>query len=251
MPHLRDLRARGVCAGQEALRRTQAHFHAHRLRDGPAEAGHPYTAHPRCLALASWLNTLSAVVHPIVGGRSACSSSPVCREHPQRDTEAAVIDGASELKTFNRIVFPMIKPGVGALAIFTFINSWNDYFMQLIMLSSTKNLTISLGIAKMAENSTDSRLIMAGAAFAAVPIIIVFHFPENILPRGSRWALSRADTQGVKTMKARDLNKYQDLPCLLRMLRRRRRGIARPCTGVHGIPHREGCKRPLCRRFVR
>ena len=49
----------------------------------------------------------------------------------------------------------MIKPGVGALAIFTFINSWNDYFMQLIMLSSTKNLTISLGIAKMqAENST-------------------------------------------------------------------------------------------------
>ena len=47
--------------------------------------------------------------------------------------------------------------------------------MQLIKLSSTKNLTISLGIAKMqAENSTDFGLIMPGAAFAAVPIIIVF-----------------------------------------------------------------------------
>lgn len=63
--------------------------------------------------------------------------------------EAAQIDGASEAKTFLQIVVPMIKPGIGALAIFTFINSWNDYFMQLIMLSSTSNLTISLGIAKL------------------------------------------------------------------------------------------------------
>ena len=47
--------------------------------------------------------------------------------------------------------------------------------MQLIMLSSTSNLTISLGIAKLqAENATDFGLIMAGAALAAVPIIIVF-----------------------------------------------------------------------------
>ena len=69
--------------------------------------------------------------------------------------EAAQIDGASEAKTFLQIVVPMIKPGIGALAIFTFINSWNDYFMQLIMLSSTSNLTISLGIAKLqAENAT-------------------------------------------------------------------------------------------------
>jgi multiple sugar transport system permease protein len=69
----------------------------------------------------------------------------------------------------------MVKPGIGALAIFTFINSWNDYFMQLIMLTSNSNLTISLGIATMqAENSTDYGLIMAGAALASVPIILVF-----------------------------------------------------------------------------
>ena len=104
---------------------------------------------------------------------------------PSEILEAARIDGASELKTFNWIVFPMIKPGVGALAIFTFINSWNDYFMQLIMLSSTKNLTISLGIAKMqAENSTDFGLIMAGAAFAAVPIIIVFLIFQKYFTKG-------------------------------------------------------------------
>ena len=94
---------------------------------------------------------------------------------PGEMLEAARIDGASELRTFTSVVVPMIKPGIGALAIFTFINSWNDYFMQLIMLTSSSNLTISLGIATMqAENSTDFGLIMAGAALAAVPIIIVF-----------------------------------------------------------------------------
>ena len=83
------------------------------------------------------------------------------------------------------IVLPMVKPGIGALAIFTFINSWNDYFMQLIMLSSTSNLTISLGIAKLqAENSTDFGLIMAGAALAAVPIIIIFLIFQKYFTKG-------------------------------------------------------------------
>ena len=99
--------------------------------------------------------------------------------------EAARIDGASEAKTFISIVLPMVKPGIGALAIFTFINSWNDYFMQLIMLSSTSNLTISLGIAKLqAENSTDFGLIMAGAALAAVPIIIIFLIFQKYFTKG-------------------------------------------------------------------
>ena len=99
--------------------------------------------------------------------------------------EAARIDGASEARTFVSIVLPMVKPGIGALAIFTFINSWNDYFMQLIMLSSTSNLTISLGIAKLqAENSTDFGLIMAGAALAAVPIIIIFLIFQKYFTKG-------------------------------------------------------------------
>ena len=94
---------------------------------------------------------------------------------PGEMLEAARIDGAGEALTFVKIVLPMVTPGIGALAIFTFINSWNDYFLQLIMLSSRNNLTISLGIAKLqAEMSNDFGLIMAGAALAAIPIIAVF-----------------------------------------------------------------------------
>ncbi len=131
-------------------------------------------------------NTLSAVVYPIVGWPFGVFLIKQFAEGvPGEVLEAARIDGAGELRTFTQIVFPMIKPGVGALAIFTFINSWNDYFMQLIMLSSTRNLTISLGIAKMqAENSTDYGLIMAGAALAAVPIIIVFLIFQKYFTKG-------------------------------------------------------------------
>lgn len=99
--------------------------------------------------------------------------------------EAAKIDGANEWKTFYTIALPLIKPGIGALAIFTFINSWNDYFMQLIMLTSTKNLTISLGIAKLqAENATDFGLIMAGASLAAIPIIVIFLIFQKYFTKG-------------------------------------------------------------------
>ncbi|MEG1241241.1 MAG: carbohydrate ABC transporter permease, partial [Oscillospiraceae bacterium] len=98
---------------------------------------------------------------------------------------AARIDGAGELTTFFQVVFPMIKPGVGALAIFTFVNSWNDYFLQLIMLMDRKALTISLGIAKLqSEMSSDFGLIMAGAALAAIPIVTVFLLFQKYFTQG-------------------------------------------------------------------
>ena len=92
---------------------------------------------------------------------------------------------ASELKTFSTVVLPMVKPGVGALAIFTFINSWNDYFMQLVMLPSGNNFTMPLGIASLqAETSIDMGLLMAGAALASVPIIIVFLLFQKYFTQG-------------------------------------------------------------------
>ena len=131
-------------------------------------------------------NTIWAVIFPIVGWPFGVFLIKQFAEGiPGEMMEAAKIDGANEWKTFTSIAYPMIKPGVGALAIFTFISSWNDYFMQLIMLSITSNLTIYLGIAKLqAENATDFGLIMAGAALAAVPIILVFLMFQKYFTKG-------------------------------------------------------------------
>lgn len=129
---------------------------------------------------------LWSVIFPIVGWPFGVFLMKQFSEGiPGEILEASRIDGAGEWKTFSQIALPMIKPGIGALAIFTFINSWNDYFMQLIMLSSTDMLTISLGIAKMqGENSTDFGLIMAGATIAAIPILIVFFIFQKYFTKG-------------------------------------------------------------------
>lgn len=104
---------------------------------------------------------------------------------PKELLEAAKIDGCNELQIFTNIVLTMVKPGIGALAIFTFINTWNDYFLQLIMLSSRQNLTLQLGIATLqAELSTNYGVLMAGATFSAIPIIIVFVMFQRSFTQG-------------------------------------------------------------------
>lgn len=131
-------------------------------------------------------DTLWSVIFPIVGWPFGVFLMKQFSEGiPGEILEAVRIDGAGEIKTFTTVVFPMIKPGVGALAIFTFINCWNDYFMQLIMLTNTNVLTSALGIAKMqGQFGTDYGLLMAGAAMASVPIIIVFLIFQKYFTKG-------------------------------------------------------------------
>ena len=81
----------------------------------------------------------------------------------------------------------MVKPGISALAIFTFISAWNDYFMQLIMLDSNNFYTIALGISTLqSETSIDMGILMAGAALASGAHYRGFPlFPEIFYPGGN------------------------------------------------------------------
>ena len=140
----------------------------------------------RLMSSIDMYDNIWAVIFPLVGWPFGVFLLKQFAEGiPTEMVEACRIDGASEWRTFTDVMFPMIKPGVGALAIFTFINSWNDYFMQLIMLTSTSNLTISLGIATMqGEVVVDYGLLMAGSALASVPIIIVFLIFQKYFTKG-------------------------------------------------------------------
>ena len=131
-------------------------------------------------------DTAWAVIFPIVGWPFGVFLLKQFAEGiPTEMMEACRIDGANEWRTFTDVIFPMIKPGVGACAIFTFISAWNDYFMQLIMLTSSHKLSIAVGIATMqGESSTDYGLLMAGAALASVPIIIVFLIFQKYFTKG-------------------------------------------------------------------
>ncbi|MFR2847200.1 MAG: carbohydrate ABC transporter permease [Hungatella hathewayi] len=124
--------------------------------------------------LKSVWGSMFAVILPVVGWPFGVFMMKQFSENI-RSSPGGLIDGAGELTIFINVAFPIIKPGFGALAIFTFINSWNEYPLQLVMLTQNESKTIALGIAsKLSEMSNDFGLIMAGAALASVPIIIVF-----------------------------------------------------------------------------
>ena len=121
-------------------------------------------------------NTMAAAILPAIGWPFGIFLMKQFSENiPNELLEAAKVDGSSEFGTFIKIVIPMVKSGIAALAIFTFISSWNDYFLQLIMLTSRDNLTLQLGLATLqGEFSSDYGVLMAGAALSALPIIAIF-----------------------------------------------------------------------------
>ncbi len=131
-------------------------------------------------------NTLWGVILPTVGWPFGVFLMKQFSETvPDEMLEAAKIDGATEALTFTQIVLPLIKPGIGALAIFTFISTWNDYFLQLIMLTESRVQTLSLGIAKtMAEFNINMGPLIAGGVLSAVPILTVFLIFQKYFTRG-------------------------------------------------------------------
>ena len=94
---------------------------------------------------------------------------------PDSLREAAKIDGASEARVFVQIFFPLVLPGVAALCILMFVQNWNDYLWQLIQLTKDSAKTIQIGVASMQnEQMPDYGLNMAGAVYAAAPLVVIF-----------------------------------------------------------------------------
>ena len=135
-----------------------------------------------------WIDSYKALILPAVGWPfGVFLMKQFSQSVPNELLESARIDGCGELKTFINIVLPIIKPGIGALAIFTFIASWNDYFSQLIFTNSEMMKTLPLGVAAMAQSaefSLNYGLLMAGALLASLPMIIVFLMFQNYFTQG-------------------------------------------------------------------
>lgn len=108
--------------------------------------------------------------------------------------EAARIDGASEIRIFHKIVFPIMMPGVATMSIGAFIGSWNSYLIPLITLVSDNKATLPVMIAKL-NSSTDiaanQGAIYMAVAVSVVPIIIAFCF-------FSKYIISSITAGGVK-----------------------------------------------------
>ncbi|MEI5907485.1 carbohydrate ABC transporter permease [Bacillus spongiae] len=92
--------------------------------------------------------------------------------------EAARMDGASELKIFHTIALPIMMPAVATMSIFTFIGSWNNYIVPLVILFSPEKYTlpVMMGFLKGSQVATNLGALYLGIAISVVPIMIAFIF---------------------------------------------------------------------------
>ena len=91
--------------------------------------------------------------------------------------EAARIDGAGEFRTFNTIALPLMKPAIAVQAIFTFVSSWNNYFVPSLILHDDKKKTLPILIAQLRSADFlkfDMGQVYIMIAFSIFPVILVY-----------------------------------------------------------------------------
>ena len=104
---------------------------------------------------------------------------------PMELSEAARIDGASELRTFWSIVIPLAKPALATIALFEFLNRWRDYLGPLIYLNRQDLYTLSLGLQQYSsEHGREWGLLMAASVLITLPVIIMFFFTQKTFVQG-------------------------------------------------------------------
>ena len=93
--------------------------------------------------------------------------------------EAARIDGSGEFHTFNTIVFPLMKPAISVQMIFTFVNSWNNYFTPALILHKDTKKTLPILIAQLRSADFlkfDMGQVYAMIVFSILPVVVVYLF---------------------------------------------------------------------------
>jgi multiple sugar transport system permease protein len=110
------------------------------------------------------------------------------RAIPRELDEAAAIDGCGPFRTYFHVILPLCRPALVTVAIFTFVWTWNDFFSQLLYLTSDGKLTVPLAL-KMLSFSTGESTSTWGALFAMscisiVPLLVIFFIFQKRLVEG-------------------------------------------------------------------
>ena len=99
--------------------------------------------------------------------------------------DAARLDGFNEFQIFWKIALPLVRPALAALCIFTFLGNWNAYIWPLIVTRSEDMRTLPVGIAFFSSEAQSSfHLIMAAAALATIPVLVIFIIFQRQIIKG-------------------------------------------------------------------
>ena len=109
---------------------------------------------------------------------------------PMEIVDAARVDGSGEFYTFNRIVLPMIKPAIAVQMIFSFVESWNNYFLPALLLNKNEMKTVPIMIAQLRAadySKFDLGKVYMFILLAILPVLAVYIFLSPLSSRASPW----------------------------------------------------------------
>ena len=104
---------------------------------------------------------------------------------PLEIEEAARVDGANKIQVFYKVVLPIMAPGIVAVAIYTFINVWNEFLYSLIMMNSTGKMTIAVALKSLTgQEVLDWGVMMAASTVVVLPSVIFFMLIQKKIAGG-------------------------------------------------------------------
>lgn len=138
--------------------------------------------------ILGWINTLLPLWVPAWFGGGAFNIFLI-RQYamtlPHELDEAARIDGASNWQVYLRVILPLLGPALATVAIFTFINGWNDFLEPLIYLHDETKRTLALGLLGFQDlYATEWNLMMAASAVLVLPVVVIFLLAQRYFIQG-------------------------------------------------------------------
>lgn len=135
-----------------------------------------------------WVDTLKPLIVPSWFGGSAFyifllrqffTSIPLALD------EAAKIDGCTPFGIYWRVILPLSKPALATVALFSFVEHWNDFLRPLIYVHSLEKQTLAVGLRSFqGQHGTDFHLLMSASVMALIPLLVVFFIAQRHFVRG-------------------------------------------------------------------
>ncbi|GIH23914.1 sugar transporter [Acrocarpospora phusangensis] len=149
------------------------------------------------MSALGWVNTYQALILPgSIDAFSIFWMRQTIAAIPGELIDAGRVDGSSELGIFFRVVLPVIRPGLAALAVLTTMNVYNDFVWPVVAVNDTEHQTLQVVLSTLAQNITGNRIgsdfttvwgeLLAAGSVAMVPLLVIFvvlqrHFINGIL----------------------------------------------------------------------
>ncbi len=133
-------------------------------------------------------NTRMGYVLPLIAGGLPVSIFILrgfFMRQPKELEDAAVLDGCSAFDVYWRVMLPLAKPGLAAVAIIQFLHAWNEYLLALVIFNTEKLMPVQRGLTRFVSSDTpEQHILLAATAMAVLPIIVLYAVAQKLIIQG-------------------------------------------------------------------